>query len=178
VKAVVALVLAVGLGTVVATLWVGSSLFEEKVTPDPYQAGLRWDEEQRKAAGSDCDISAGRCERVLEAAGVRVTLEIEPRPVRSMKDLTFTVSAWRGGVPVNLPPKDWGAEIALAMPGMYMGENRIHLAALGPGAFRGRGVIVRCPSGRRTWSAEVTLRRREPATAAPLVAAFTFDVGD
>lgn len=173
-KAVVALVAAVGVASVAATLWVGGRLFEEKVTPDPYQAGLRWDEEQRKARGSDCDISAGRCERLLPAAGARVTLEITPRPVRAMTDLTFTVGAWRDG----LPSKEWEAEIALTMPGMYMGENRIRLAPLSPGAFQGRGVIVRCPSGRRTWSAEVILRRREPATTAPLAATFTFDLAD
>ena len=81
-----ALVVAVGLGRVAATLWVGSRLFEEKVTPDPYQAGLRWDEAQHRAAGPDCDISAGRCERLLEAAGARVTLEIEPRPYFDVGD--------------------------------------------------------------------------------------------
>lgn len=179
-RPVIALVVAVGIGSVVATVWVGSRLFEEKVTPDPYQAGLGWDEAQRKAAVADCDLSAGPCQRLLEAAGARVTLEIEPRPVRSMKDLTFTVRAWRDGFPIGGASEagtEWQAEIALAMPGMYMGENRVRLAPLGPGAWRGRGVIVRCPSGRRTWSAEVTLRRREPATA-PLAATFTFDVLD
>jgi len=167
-------VIAVGLGSVAATLWVGSRLFEEKVTPDPYQAGLRWDEEQRKAAGPDCEISAGPCERLLEAAGARVTLEITPRPVRAMSDLTFKVGARRGAFPVS----DWEADVSLAMPGMYMGENRVRLARLGGGFYQGRGVIVACPSGRRTWAAEVTLRRPEPATVAPLRATFTFDVAD
>ncbi|HEU4385608.1 MAG TPA: FixH family protein [Anaeromyxobacteraceae bacterium] len=173
-KPIIALVVAVGLGSVAATVWVGSRLFEEKVTSDPYQAGLRWDEAQRKASGVDCQPSAGRCERLLEASGVQVTLELDPRPVRSMKDLTFTVSARRGALPVA----DAEADLSLSMPGMFMGENRVHLVHLGGGVYRGRGVIVRCPSGRRTWSAEVTLRRREPAAAAPLVAAFTFDVAD
>lgn len=173
-RAAVALVAAVGVASVAATLWVGSRLFEEKVTPDPYQAGLRWDQEQRKARGSDCDLSAGPCQRLLPGAEVRVTLEVTPRPVRAMADLTFTVGAWREGLPL----KEWEAEIALTMPGMYMGENRVRLAPIGPGAFQGRGVIVRCPSGRRTWSAEVILRPRQPATAAPLAATFTFDLAD
>ncbi len=171
-KPAIALVIAVGLGSVAATLWVGSRLFEEKVTPDPWQAGLHWDEAQRRAAAPDCDVSAGRCERVLPAEGARLTLEIEPRPVRSMKDLTFTVSARRGALAVT----DADAEISLDMPGMYMGENRVRLAPLGAGVWRGRGVIVRCPSGSRTWSAQVTLRGRE--AAAPLSTTFTFDVGD
>jgi hypothetical protein len=174
VKPVIALVAALGLGSVAATIWVGSRLFEEKVTPDPYQAGLEWDAAQRQARGADCDVSAGPCERVLAATGVRVTLEVEPRPVRSMKDLTFTVTARRG----DLPLADTEAGLSLSMPGMYMGENRVRLAHVGGGVYRGQGVIVRCPSGRRTWSAEVTLRRREPATAAPLSATFTFDLED
>ncbi|HYQ81326.1 MAG TPA: FixH family protein [Anaeromyxobacteraceae bacterium] len=173
-KPVIALVAAVGLASVAATIWIGSRLSEEKVTPDPYQAGLHWDEAQRSARGVDCDLSAGRCERPLEAAGARVTLEVEPRPVQSMKDLTFTVSVRRGSLPVT----DAEADLSLSMPGMFMGENRVHLVHLGGGVYRGRGVIVRCPSGRRIWSAEVTLRRREPATVAPLSATFTFDVGD
>lgn len=173
-KAALAVAVAVGLASVVATLWVGSRLFEEKVTPDPYQAGLGWDEAQRTAARPDCDLSAGRCERLAGGGGARVTLEVEPRPVRSMRDLVFTVSARRGAFPVA----DAEADLRLAMPGMFMGENRVRLTHLGGGVYRGCGVIVRCPSGGRTWSAEVTLRRREPASAAPLFAAFTFDVGD
>ena len=43
------------------------------------------------------------------------------------------------------------------MPGMKMGPNRVELKNTGNGAYEGRGVIVRCPSGRRTWFAHVTI---------------------
>jgi hypothetical protein len=176
--AVVGVAVAAGAGAVIATFVVGGRLAEPTVVPDPYQAGLRYDADRGKgapaperAAASRCAISAGRCEAQEE--GTTVTLEIEPRPVRAMADLTFTVGARRGGAPVG----DAEAEIALSMPGMYMGENRIRLSHRGGGLFRGQGVIVRCPSGRRTWSAEVTLRPREPA-AAPVRATFTFELAE
>jgi hypothetical protein len=38
---------------------------------------------------------------------------------------------------------------------MYMGENVVRLAPAGEGRWRGRGVIVKCPSGRRAWRATV-----------------------
>ena len=36
-----------------------------------------------------------------------------------------------------------------------MGENTVALAPPGEGPSRGRGAIVRCPSGRRLWRATV-----------------------
>jgi hypothetical protein len=176
--AVVGIAVAAAVGAVAATFLVGARLAEPTVVPDPYQAGLRYDADRRKGAAetgraASCAISAGRCEARADEAGTTVTLEIEPRPVRAMADLTFTVGARRGAVPVG----DAEAELALSMPGMYMGENRVRLSPRGGGLFQGRGVIVRCPSGGRTWSAEVTLRPREPA-AAPVGATFTFELAE
>jgi hypothetical protein len=37
-----------------------------------------------------------------------------------------------------------------------MGRNRVTLKPAGESGFEGKGVIVRCPSGRRTWKATVT----------------------
>jgi hypothetical protein len=59
-----------------------------------------------------------------------------------------------------------------------MGENRVALRDLGGGRYRGQGVVVRCPSGRRAWTAEVTLRPREPAGASPLRATFSFETAE
>jgi len=162
------------LGAVAANLVVGGRLFERTVVDNPYQAGLRYDADQKGASRPDCAISAGPCERTVAGSDARITLEITPRPVRGMADLDFLVRARRGALPAG----ETEGEIAITMPGMYMGENRVPLAALGDGSFRGKGLIVRCPSGRRVWSAEVTLRQRPPATAAPLSAIFTFELGE
>jgi hypothetical protein len=41
------------------------------------------------------------------------------------------------------------------MPGMEMGENRVRLRAAADVEWEGKAVLVRCPSGRRDWVAEV-----------------------
>ena len=84
-------------------------------------------------------------------AGDRVvTLEILPRPVRAMQELTFRVA-------VTGPTDDLEAPyIDLNMPAMDMGKNRVTLEYLGQGVFRGRGVIVRCISNLKTWQAKIT----------------------
>ena len=167
---VLAVAVAGALGAVAANFVVGGRLFERTVVEDPYETGLRYDEERKKAARPDCALSAGPCRQQVD--GATVTLEVTPRPVRPMKDLAFTVTARRG----DAPAAETAGEIALAMPGMYMGENRVPLAARGGGVFQGKGLVVRCPSGRRTWTAEVTLRG--PGAAAPLRARFTFELAE
>jgi hypothetical protein len=111
-------------------------------------------------AAVDCAIQSGSCTNNL--AGGTVTLDISPRPVRAMHDLTFTVT-FSGVKPAHDPVID------LAMPGMIMGPNRVVLKRAGETTYQGTGVIVRCPSGRRTWKATVTL----PDTGS---AEFVFDV--
>jgi hypothetical protein len=96
----------------------------------------------------DCDIHAGPCSAHL--SGTKVSLEIDPKPVRALKDLTLTVT-FVGEEPVTNPFIDLG------MPGMNMGRNRVILKPVGESVYRGEGVIVRCPSGRRTWKATVTV---------------------
>ena len=96
----------------------------------------------------DCAVQSGPCAKSL-AAGT-VTLDITPRPVRAMRDLTFTVTC-SGLKPAADPVID------LAMPGMTMGPNRVVLKRAGENTYQGTGVIVRCPSGRRTWKATVTV---------------------
>ena len=94
----------------------------------------------------DCDVHAGLCRAHI--SGTRVSLDIEPKPVKAMQDLTFTVT-FAGEKPVVAPYIDLG------MPGMNMGRNRVILKPAGELIYRGQGVIVRCPSGRRTWKAKV-----------------------
>ena len=103
---------------------------------------------ERKPVRIDCDIHAGPCRANI--SGTEVSLEIDPKPVRAMKDLTFTVT-FVGEKPVTFPYIDLG------MPGMNMGRNRVTLKPAGDLVYRGEGIIVRCPSGRRTWKATLTV---------------------
>jgi len=96
----------------------------------------------------DCAIQRGPCTKSF-AAGT-LTLDITPKPVKAMDDLTFTVT-FSGVRPAHDPVID------LAMPGMIMGPNRVVLKQAGDTTYQGTGVIVRCPSGRQTWKATVTV---------------------
>jgi hypothetical protein len=49
---------------------------------------------------------------------------------------------------------------------MEMGENRAVLSAAGPGRWEGTAVLVRCPSGRRGWVADVAVARGAPPARA------------
>jgi hypothetical protein len=95
----------------------------------------------------NCDIQEGSC--TLYLSGHKVTLNILPKPVKAMKDLKFRVTI-SGEQLSSLP------HIDLGMPGMKMGPNRVDLKEVGVGIYEGVGVIVRCPSGRRTWRATIT----------------------
>jgi hypothetical protein len=96
----------------------------------------------------NCDPHKGLCTQSL--GSLTVSLEITPRPVKAMQDLVFTVSI-SGNPPSKAPYIDLG------MPGMKMGPNRVLLKRNDQGFYEGKGVIVRCPSGRRTWFANITI---------------------
>ena len=97
----------------------------------------------------NCDIQSGPCEQSRD--GAMITFDIGPRPVRAMQDLTFKVT---------IDPKASSASFLLMwlnMPAMDMGTNQVVLQMVAPGVYSGRGVIVRCRSGRRTWKATVAV---------------------
>lgn len=113
-----------------------------------------------KNAETECNIHEGTCSQKL---GERtVALEISPKPVKAMADLTFRVT-------VTGPPLSGTPHIDLGMPAMEMGPNRVKMEKAGENTYTGKGVIVRCPSGKTTWRAAVTV----PETG---TAAFVFDV--
>ena len=108
----------------------------------------------------DCDIQSSSCRKQIN--GRTVDLEILPKPVKAMKDLTFQVKI-SGDSFLEAPFIDLG------MPGMKMGPNRVILKKNGVTTYVGQGVIVRCPSGKTIWQAVVTL----PDVGSVV---FTFDV--
>lgn len=167
-KWLIAFVAAVGLGTVIATVWFGSRVAEHSVVGDPYKAGLDWDAAQHRARQPDCTLSAGPC--TTESNGRRFTLDVTPRPLRAMTEVDFAVA-------VEPPLAGATGEIVLTMPGMYMGDNRVRVALASDGRLHGRGVFVRCASGRRVWSAEVRIHAPDAAANAA-AAVFTFELAE
>jgi len=101
--------------------------------------------------GINCDIHQNACSQKLP--GYTVKLDINPKPVSAMKDLTFRVLVTGEKLQEN-------PFIDLGMPGMKMGPNRVHLKAVNDTTYVGKGVIVRCPSGRRIWRATVTIPQK------------------
>jgi hypothetical protein len=112
----------------------------------------------------DCNaIHTGPCTK--KAAGRSVTLEITPRPVRHMAELAFKVTV----DPCATLPST--LMLDLSMPGMHMGKNQVVLTRKSTCTWEGKGVIVRCMSGRKLWQA--TILSTELGSPA-----FTFDVHD
>ncbi len=116
--------------------------------------------ERRVVAAAACDLAAGACARRL-SGDVEVKVALGPRPLRTMRELVVSVAVGRGGAP---DADASSISVAFSMPGMEMGENRVRLERRGPGLFEGRAVLVRCPSGRRDWTAAVSIAHpRAPA---------------
>jgi len=111
----------------------------------------------------DCNIHEGPCTK--KAGTATVTLDITPRPVRHMEELLFSLTV----KPCSSLPDT--LMLDLSMPGMDMGKNQVSLVKTGNCLYRGKGIIVKCKSGRKLWKATLL--------AAPLNnPAFTFDVRD
>jgi hypothetical protein len=112
---------------------------------------------------ADDGIHEGAC---IRKAGTRtVTFDITPKPVRHMQELLFSVKVEPGN---DLPDR---MLLDLGMPGMQMGKNQVTLLRTKNGAWQGKGIIVRCMSGRKLWKA--TVRSSELHNTA-----FTFNVRD
>jgi hypothetical protein len=99
----------------------------------------------------NCDLHSHACTQTL-AGGIAVTLEVTPKPIKAMQDLSFKVTL--AGKQSATPKAPY---IDLGMPGMKMGPNRVQLKSAADNAYTGQGVIVRCPSGRKIWRATVII---------------------
>lgn len=99
----------------------------------------------------DCNIQKGSCEKMVN--GVKVVFDITPKPVKSMKRLNFELSLNQMKDPA---PEE--VFLSLSMPGMKMGENVVVLHKVNKGLYKGEGVIVRCPSGKTVWQADIEIR--------------------
>ena len=97
---------------------------------------------------TNCNIQKQSC---TQTVGDRtVELDITPKPVKAMEELTFRVSI--AGEALKKPP-----HIDLGMPAMEMGPNKVTMEKVEDSVYEGTGVIVRCPSGKTIWEAEVTV---------------------
>ena len=114
---------------------------------------------------TDCDPHVGPCTKT--AGPYRVTMDIGPKPVQHMQELTFEVSV-TGKSSTVLPDT---IHLDLSMPGMEMGKNEVTLRKTGENRYSGTGIIVKCPSGRTLWRATLLISET-------LKPSFTFNVRD
>lgn len=166
-----AAVVVAALATVAATVAIGSRVKEPTVVANPYESGLHHAEAVAASKRCErmpidpatvtpaCDLGTGSCTQT--AGPFEVRLELGPRPLRNMVDLSAAVELRRKGAPVD----GAAVELSLEMRGMPMGENRRTLAAVGGGRYTGTAVFVRCPGGRRDWLATVSISGRSAAVA-------------
>ena len=110
-----------------------------------------WHPRAVQAAGADmqdCEINKGACTK--KSGNALVTLDIHPKPVKVMQDLSFTVTV-KGG-------RDYDHLLLdLQMVGMNMGPNQVTLVKSAAGTYTGKGIIPKCHSGMKLWSASVAL---------------------
>jgi nitrogen fixation protein FixH len=119
----------------------GHWTFSLSVDADRLHARRRWTAEAKPSDAAGVLRGA--------AGGQEVLLSINPWPPIAMREVDFTVSL--PGYAGEASPY-----VDLSMAGMEMGRNRVDLSRGADGRYRGTGVIVRCPSGRRDREATVT----------------------
>jgi hypothetical protein len=96
----------------------------------------------------NCDIQHQPC--IQQVSGTSVLFDIQPKPVKAMKNLIFEVKV--KDMDLAEPPV-----IDLGMPGMEMGPNHVKMKMIAAGVYQGTGIIVRCPSGKTIWQANINL---------------------
>jgi hypothetical protein len=114
----------------------------------------------------DCMINAGPCVKTVD--GLTVVFDIAPKPLKTMRSLLFRTTILNKDKPVV----DAIVSTDLSMPGMFMGQNIVGLSHLRDGIYEGKGVIIRCPSGKKVWRASVEIRR----PGKPSVVDYIFEV--
>ncbi|WP_299198135.1 hypothetical protein [uncultured Amphritea sp.] len=133
----------------ILAVWLGSSMFSLPSSEAP-------------GVASTCDLNKQSC--TVDMGEVSITLDIQPRPVRSLIPLNYRVSidgARASKVMINLQ----GSE-------MYMGINQTELTPVEniPGDFSGKGELAVCTTGEMLWRLTVSAE----TAAGPLTTWFEF----
>ncbi|WP_019625209.1 hypothetical protein [Thioalkalivibrio sp. ALJT] len=97
-----------------------------------------------------CDLNAGPCSTAL-AQGGEVRLEITPRPVPMLRELTLDLQLDAAALSALGAPET--LELDLAGVEMYMGYQRPRLEHTGAGQYRGTTTLPICTTESMTWAA-------------------------
>lgn len=105
-----------------------------------------------------CDLQRGPCESVFPN-GSKVSLSIEPRPIRALKSLQIRVRT--EGIDAQSVTVDFRGV------NMNMGYNRPQLKAVAAGQYAGSWVLASCGLDRMVWEATVLIETNKIKMAAP-----------
>lgn len=94
----------------------------------------------------------------VRAGGMRMSLETQPFPPLSRREVVFRLRVEEAGRPLA----GGAAALDLAMPGMNHGPNRVDLRERAPGVYEGTGILVMAGP----WQATADLRHRGGRVAA------------
>ena len=105
-----------------------------------------------------CDLHRGPCQSVFPN-GAKVSLSIEPRPIRALKPLQIRVQT--EGIDAQ--------SVAVVFRGvdMNMGYNRPQLKAVAAGQYAGTWVLASCGLEHMVWEATVLIETAKHKMAAP-----------
>ncbi|SEQ43664.1 hypothetical protein SAMN03080615_01548 [Amphritea atlantica] len=123
------------LGGFILAIWLGSKMFALPSVQSPGMA-------------SNCDLNQQSC--TVDMGEVSLSVDIQPRPVRSLTPLNYRVSI--NGTSAS--------KVIIDLQGseMYMGINQTELTAdeSSPGAFSGQGELAICTTGEMLWRLTVS----------------------
>ena len=123
------------LGGFILAIWLGTSMFSLPKTDQP-------------GVSSQCDLRQQSC--TVSHGDARVTLDIQPRDIRSLTPLNYRVSI-EGADAKQVIIDLQGTE-------MYMGINQTALSPVAdkPGVFTGQGELGVCTTGEMGWRLTVS----------------------
>jgi hypothetical protein len=105
-----------------------------------------------------CDLQHGPCQSVFPS-GAKVSLSIEPRPIRALKQLHIQVHT--EGIAAQSVTVDFHGV------NMDMGYNRPQLKQVAAGQYAGTWVLASCGLERMVWEATVLIETGKLKMAAP-----------
>ncbi|WP_018871704.1 hypothetical protein [Thioalkalivibrio sp. ALJ16] len=97
-----------------------------------------------------CDLNTGPCSTALPQGG-EVRLEIAPRPIPMLRELTLDLQLDAAAQSALGSPET--LELDLAGVEMYMGYQRPRLEHTGAGRYRGTTTLPICTTESMTWAA-------------------------
>lgn len=125
------------LGGFILAIWLGASMFSLPNKESPGYA-------------SDCDLRQQSCK--VDIGEASLTLDIQPREIRSLTPLNYQVSIEGTNV----------SQVMISLQGseMYMGINQTELSPVAgkPGVFKGQGELAVCTTGEMKWRLTVSAK--------------------